>query len=487
MNNFIIQRVLQSFSIALILIILTCSTVSALSASGGGTWKYQREIVIQENSGETLTNYQVYVQLSGGDFPTSARSDGADIRFMDASENELSYWIESWDYVGRSARMWVKVPKIPAKDEASILMYYGNPSATSISDGAATFELFDHFEGTSLDETKWCINDGTPTVSNSVLSLNGESVISEKARAFGYNYFFESFSKMSDTGNQPKSYLRSTNDYTVIDGSDRFEFGSWTNINEMHLAEANDDILSSITKIEKFPTSFEVLGMVRLTTKTESFREYVSKLSNRMNIPNDPLYLQLYSWGGETHYVDWVRVRKYTSPIPTITLPSFEDAQGISSGQPSNNASVNLHGEKTNVVLGEDILLKLSAVNLITKPIMHVQVIIIPPSGMSVTSSAFAKSGAGQYTTTYELEPGTGKDIEVAIRSNQVGDFDVNGRIIYYFGDDREHAEDHTLNLPIKVRAEPGADGAESPQDTPGFAVVVAVIGLLMAYVRKRI
>jgi hypothetical protein len=108
---------------------------------------------------------------------------------------------------------------------------------------------------------------------------------------------------------------------------------------------------------------------------------------------------------------------------------------GTSRSNPSvSTASVQLHGEKTDVVLGEDILLKLSAVNLITKPAMHVQVIIIPPSGMSVTSSAFAKSGAGQYTTTYELEPGTGKDIEVAIRSNQVGDFDVNGRIIYYFG-----------------------------------------------------
>jgi len=144
-------------------------------------------------------------------------------------------------------------------------------------------------------------------------------------------------------------------------------------------------------------------------------------------------------------------------------------------------------------VLGEDILLKLSAVNLITKPTMHVQVIIIPPSGMSVTSSAFAKSGAGQYTTTYELEPGTGKDIEVAIRSNQVGTFDVTGRIIYYFGDDREDAEDHTLILPITVRAEaePGAEQTESQSEserssTSGFVAVVAIIGLLGGYLRRK-
>ena len=156
------------------------------------------------------------------------------------------------------------------------------------------------------------------------------------------------------------------------------------------------------------------------------------------------------------------------------------------------SASVNLHGEKTDVALGEDVLLKLSAVNIIGNPTMHVQVIIIPPSGWSVTSSEFAKSGAGQYTTTYELESGGGKDIEVRIVPNQIGDdFQVEGRIIYYFGDDLTTREDHTLSLPIKVRAE-SDDGQKPSTDseaskTPGFGVLVAVIGLLMtAHLIKR-
>jgi hypothetical protein len=47
----------------------------------------------------------------------------------------------------------------------------------------------------------------------------------------------------------------------------------------------------------------------------------------------------------------------------------------------AENASVVLHGEKTDVVLGEDIILKLSAVNIITNPVMAVQVILIPLPG----------------------------------------------------------------------------------------------------------
>ena len=43
----------------------------------------------------------------------------------------------------------------------------------------------------------------------------------------------------------------------------------------------------------------------------------------------------------------------------------------------AENASVLLHGEKTDVILGEGIILKLSAVNIITNPVMAVQVILI--------------------------------------------------------------------------------------------------------------
>ena len=184
--------------------------------------------------------------------------------------------------------------------------------------------------------------------------------------------------------------------------------------------------------------------------------------------------------------------------IPSTDQPTTLQTAPKSSAEIST-ASVHLHGEKTDVVLGEDVLLKLSAVNIIGNPLMRVQVIIIPPSGWSVTSSEFAKSGAGQYTTTYDIKEGVGRDIEVRIMPNQIGDdFQVQGRIIYYFGDDSDAREDHTLTLPITVRAEAeNGQGAERTADTsgseekgsstPGFAAVVAAAGvLLVALLIKR-
>ncbi|MCK4811006.1 MAG: DUF11 domain-containing protein [Methanosarcinales archaeon] len=178
-------------------------------------------------------------------------------------------------------------------------------------------------------------------------------------------------------------------------------------------------------------------------------------------------------------------------------VPSTSGSTAGASHHPSSisTASVHLHGEKTDVVMGEDILLKLSAVNKITKPTMTLQVILIPPSGMSVTSADFVESGAGLYTSTYVIEPGVGRDIEVGIRSNQVGDFVVNGEVIYYFGDDKEDAEEHLLSLPITVRASPDPQQDTSAPTTtpkdgkgiPGFEAVLAAAGvLLVALLIKR-
>lgn len=186
-----------------------------------------------------------------------------------------------------------------------------------------------------------------------------------------------------------------------------------------------------------------------------------------------------------------VELEAYASSEP-IKTPIIENP--VSTPKPTNgnvqSASVNLHGEKTDVVLGENVLLKLSAINIIGNPIMHVQVIIIPPNGWSVTSSEFSKSGAGQYTTMYDLKPEDGsRDIEVRIMPNQIGDnFEVKGRIIYYFGDDLSTREDHPLSLPIKVRAESKEtqNPTVQPSKSPGFEIILVSVGMILAFAFRR-
>ena len=87
----------------------------------------------------------------------------------------MSYWIQE---TGTNyAIVWVKVPSIPTSG-TQMYLYYGNPIATSQSNGDATFLFFDDFGGSSLNTTKWSPSlipysggTGTLSISGGMLSL----------------------------------------------------------------------------------------------------------------------------------------------------------------------------------------------------------------------------------------------------------------------------------------------------------------------------
>jgi len=135
-------------------------------------FKYRRKITITEQSGNDLTYYQVLIELNSTNFDfTHAQTNGEDIRFTDASGNLLDYWIEEWDAVNKTAKVWVKAPSIPANSSVEIFMYYGNPEITSASDASATFIRvidglvaswhFDEGSGTTAYDSSGNNYDGT--------------------------------------------------------------------------------------------------------------------------------------------------------------------------------------------------------------------------------------------------------------------------------------------------------------------------------------
>jgi len=113
-------------------------------------WKYRRPITL--NPATPAPNYQVKIVLTPDNFNYSkANPDGSDIRFCQADRTKLSYWIEEWNPSGDST-IWVNVTQ---NGTDTIYIYYGNSSATSESNGTATFEFFDDFEDGVIDSSKW--------------------------------------------------------------------------------------------------------------------------------------------------------------------------------------------------------------------------------------------------------------------------------------------------------------------------------------------
>ena len=141
---------------------------------------------------------------------------------------------------------------------------------------------------------------------------------------------------------------------------------------------------------------------------------------------------------------------------------------------------------RTAISKGEDAIFTLSAVNPIGNPPMTVQLILKPPSGVSVTSSSFAKAGSGIYTCTQTIESGDNvRSIEVRLTGNEVGTHEIESEVYYIFeGSPKSPTRYDTLTLIVD---DPDSTPlTPTPKPSPGFAAVIAITGLLAAYLRRR-
>ncbi len=131
------------------------------------SWIKRRPITIDNTlNPNNLVDYQVRVDVS---YYSGMKNDFSDLRFTDSDGLTLiPHWAESYT-ASVSAAVWVRVPNIPASSTTTIYMYYENSSASDASDGTATFEFFDDFSGSILNSSKWtedAVGNITQTVSS---------------------------------------------------------------------------------------------------------------------------------------------------------------------------------------------------------------------------------------------------------------------------------------------------------------------------------
>ena len=286
-----------ALGIVLVLLASGIGSVSAFSNSGDGDWKYYKEITVKENSGETLTNFQVLVELKPANFPANANSDGSDLRFEDANSKELNYWIEEW-YYPNNAKIWVKVPSISASGETKIKMYYGNPSASAVSDGDKVFEFFDDFEGGDISD--WDI---------SVVS-SSHSIVDESGNLYQQH-------KSSKAG--PTSCGCNCYRDHKIDMKKRLNLPVNTYVVELYGRETACWGYGLCLYIDSTKYIFE--PQQNFCYNNADTRQWRWLHSDPLTIPIGMFYLERHdqtSAGFEE--IDVIRIRKYTSPEPTLTL-----------------------------------------------------------------------------------------------------------------------------------------------------------------------
>ena len=468
----------------------------ALPASAGlAGWQYQREIVIQENSGETLRDYQVVVALDGSDFPREAQPDGDDIRFTDADGNELSYWIEEFNAGSRQAKIWVKVPEIPANGKTGITMWYGNSGAGSVSDGEAVFEFFDDFEDGIL--SKWSIVSGSWSVSNGILRCvdypdndwhyllskyrhHADVIVESKIRKDeksdgGYGILFALKMEVSDqmayadqiagdVDNRDKlGFLGHYKGHGVYNhfGSDfSSQVDRWYNYKliykgdkkEIFVYDENSNLLASYTSTYDNMFDATDCGVAILRTKIS---------------------------------IDNYRVRAYTSLEPTITLapPSSAIYTTIFISKSPTLPSIRQFGETT---------ITISIENTGTTDVTDIEVTDAIHPSLDLVSGDFPNP------KRYDLiRPGETRDLQYTISAKESGTFMLDLATVTYADEDGniQKASSEPASIKVIPSTEDSTSGSmlhsnsseSEGASTPGFvAVVVAGIILFAIYLRRK-
>jgi hypothetical protein len=311
--------------------LLICKSVSGECVMRS-QWSYRKPITISSSSAQT--DYQVKITDNTNTLISAGkmRSDCADIRFTDSDGGTLlNYWLES-GCNSASTVIWIKVPSIPSGGK-TIYMYYGNPQATSISNGDRTFDFFDHFEGTSLNTTKWnsyTSGGATITVSNSVVKLSGVQNVGAQARITSKtNYLYYAFGAMLYTdwlGTGTNSYgaarrwgwSNQTNSdvYAKVDADEKGH-----NLHTRQVTGGSEDT----RYINDDSKTYKIWYVTWKSGESKVFVNGTLMNTSTSYIPTAaiPIYMQADTWATSNNkpanlWVDWVFARKYSAgDLPT--------------------------------------------------------------------------------------------------------------------------------------------------------------------------
>jgi len=284
----------------------------------------RNEITITEQSGNSLSDYQIGISLDsewGGWNYVS--EDGNDIYFIDGSGDPLYFWIERFDYANRIADIWVKIPSIPASGTVIIYMYYGsgsNPYA-SYNDPDQVFLLFKDFEdgttqglnviaGTFAAE----IFDGSYRLHQTEASGNRRGYWPETISAETFAVHAKTYDPVDEAyifiylrdSTQARGWLAGwSSDLDKMAIMGRSDGGSTIGTDQTKSHTFNGSIWYDI--VIKYKGS----GVIRIEADGDYF-----EVTRTENFSPDTIGV----WCGYEKYWDDIFVRKYVEPEPTISI-----------------------------------------------------------------------------------------------------------------------------------------------------------------------
>lgn len=338
---------------ALFICALGLGSVSAQTSCLSG-WQYHVPISLTNSNSNALSNHQVLVTVNTQALIGAGKmkADGSDIRFTGECCTPLCFYVEEGLNTA-ATKIWVNVSAIPV-GSSTISLFYGNTTATDVSDPECTFDLWDDFNGVISDFASAC-GTNTVSVTGSTLNLSWTSngIYTSNATFPVGNVYTVEADITAASGSWPGLYWMKTSDYrnyAILKGSSDVRISlstlspssfcdghNWAS--PVYPAAANPVGLWAMTWIATGSSVAEFPGVGTITsTDAQHLRDSDMKLG-----------IGGISGGTGSMSMDWIRVRKYAATPPTATL----GAEG------PNNSSVLLVDlpSDTTICLGSNLLL----------------------------------------------------------------------------------------------------------------------------------
>jgi len=284
---------------------------------------------------DKLTDFQVKCILTSEDIPfEKLRPDKQDLLFIDNNNEIIPYWIEKVD--STEIIIWLKFSEIiPGRE--TFWLYYGNGNFAGISDGEETFDFFDDFSGSAVDESKWnnYIAEGYFSIHDSLLELwpdigNGASARPSKfvsKKSFPpQDYVIRTKQKsenMGDVGHLAVFGWSSNND-----GSDkdcyRVSFNpsgsrDW-DISINGVVAGSVRACATCCDNQYNQNVFYIFELRNIGNTLKAFVDDVEKLSVSDDYYDDltSCYVGVGDWNTVHFFWDWILLRKYNEIEPVI-------------------------------------------------------------------------------------------------------------------------------------------------------------------------
>ena len=272
-------------------------------------WQKRKPIIITENSGSTLTDYQLAINVT---YDADMQADFDDLRFTIYNStvyNEvlLDYYLESKSD-GSWAYIWVEILEILASSTATIYMYYGNPSAISESNASATFIFWDDFE----QDRGW-------TYSENGGSFSGQYTTDQyHSESTSYKISYP-----SGTGSSAGYYGQIAKGITFDGSQVKIEVWVYDSYNGATDGYHIKKVKLGGTQLWSDDVAGDEGGWMHVSVATTP------------SAGTSNLILQVYEAKGVSNFAanvwwDDVKVRKYVSPEPSVTFGEEETGVSVS-------------------------------------------------------------------------------------------------------------------------------------------------------------